>query len=191
MCNGGRIVHHLKHGLFNKNNHVIFVGYQAHGTLGRRIVDGQKILRVAGEEVRVQAEIHTINGFSAHGDQNDLIEWAQNFKTNPTYIITHGEPESSIALAKKLKSDGKKTFIPKRGDILELISNGVQSILDHHTFEKQKVEDDIKTSLRDIARMATFIEENIPDNNNIESLMPLIISAKTLLETAEKVRFKS
>ena len=191
MCNGGRIVHHLKHGLFNKNNHVIFVGYQAHGTLGRRIVDGQKILRVAGEEVRVQAEIHTINGFSAHGDQDDLIEWAQNFKTNPTYIITHGEPESSIALAKKLKSAGKNTFIPKRGDMLELTANGIEIILDQHISEKQKLENDIKISLRYIAKMVTNIEENISDDSNIESLIPLIISVKTLLETAKKEGAKS
>ena len=187
MCNGGRIVHHLKHGLHNKNNHVIFVGYQAQGTLGRRIVDGQKILRVAGEEVRVQAGIHTINGFSAHGDQNDLLSWAQNFKTSPTFVITHGEPVSSTALSEKLKSAGKETFIPKRGDILELIPHGVQTVLRHHNEEKQRFENDARTALRDIAKMATAIEETLAeDSKNIESLMPLILSTRTLLETAKQ-----
>ena len=185
MCNGGRIVHHLKHGLYDNNNHVIFVGYQAQGTLGRRIVDGQKFVRVAGEEVRVQANIHTINGFSAHGDQDDLIDWAHNFKTNPTYVITHGEPESSIALSEKLKSAGNKTFVPKRGDILELISSGVQTVLLHHASEKQKLEANIKAALRDITRIAELIEENLTENN-VESLTPLILSTRTLLETARK-----
>ena len=187
MCNGGRIVHHLKHGLYDKNNHVIFVGYQAQGTLGRRIVDGQKILRVAGEEVRVQAGIHTINGFSAHGDQNDLLNWTDNFKTNPTFVLTHGEPESSTALSKKLKSLGKETFVPKRGDILELIPHGIQSVLAHHHDEKQNLENDARIALRDIAKMAAIIEESLADDNkNIELIMPLILSTKTLLETAKQ-----
>jgi metallo-beta-lactamase family protein len=186
MCNGGRIVHHLKHGLYDRNNHVIFVGYQAEGTLGRRIVDGQKIVRVAGEEVRVQAELHTINGFSAHGDQNDLINWAQNFMTNPTFVITHGEPNSSTALCEKLKSIGKKAFVPNRGDTLELVPHGVQSVLLHHKTEKQKLENDMKTALRKIAKMAANIEERLSeDSESIESLMPLILSTKTLLETAK------
>jgi metallo-beta-lactamase family protein len=186
MCNGGRIVHHLKHGLYEKSNHVIFVGYQALGTLGRRIVDGQKYLRVAGEEVKVQAHIHTINGFSAHGDQDDLVDWALNFKTNPTFVITHGEPKSSLALCDKLKSSGKNTFIPKRGDTLELISHGVQSVLEIHNAEKQNLRNEMKTALRDIAKMAAIIEENYADENkNIELVLPLILSTRTLLETAK------
>ena len=186
MCNGGRIVHHLKHGLYEKKNHVIFVGYQALGTLGRRIVDGQKYLRVAGEEVKVQAQIHTINGFSAHGDQDDLVSWALNFKTNPTFVITHGEPKSSIALSDKLKSLGKKTFIPKRGDALELIPHGVQTVIELHDAEKQSLGNEMKTALRDIAKMATIIEESFAeDNKNLESILPLILSTRTLLETAK------
>ncbi|NCB17403.1 MAG: hypothetical protein EOM65_14675, partial [Synergistales bacterium] len=65
MVNGGRIVHHLKHGIWDSKNHIVFVGYQARGTLGRRIVEGEKNIRIAGEDVAVKAEIHTINGFSA------------------------------------------------------------------------------------------------------------------------------
>ncbi|MCL1940976.1 MAG: MBL fold metallo-hydrolase [Synergistaceae bacterium] len=185
MCNGGRIVHHLKHGLYDSKNHVIFVGYQAQGTLGRRLIEGQKIARVAGEEVRVQAEIHTINGFSAHGDQNDLLSWVENFKTNPTYVMVHGEPEASEALSKKLKSGGKKTFIPKRGDALELVPGGVQTVIEQHQATEQNLENDAKTALRDIAKMAAIIEESFAEGGNIEPLMPLILSTKTLLETAK------
>ena len=76
MCTGGRIVHHLKHGAWNPRNHIVFVGYQAYGTLGRRIVDGETELRIAGEDVVVKARVHTIGGFSAHGDRDDLLAWA-------------------------------------------------------------------------------------------------------------------
>ena len=185
MCNGGRIVHHLKHGLFERKNHVIFVGYQAQGTLGRRLVDGQKIVRVAGEEVRVQAELHTINGFSAHGDQNDLVSWAENFKTNPTYVIVHGEPKSSEALSERLKTTGKNTFIPKRGDVLELTPSGVQSVIEQHRAVERNQLNEAKTALRDIAKMSVIIEESLAENNNVESLMHFILSTKTMMEFAK------
>ena len=77
MCTGGRIVHHLKHGAWNPRNHIVFVGYQAYGTLGRRIVDGETELRIAGEDVIVKARVHTIGGFSAHGDRDDQRRLAQ------------------------------------------------------------------------------------------------------------------
>jgi len=186
MCNGGRIVHHLKHGLYERKNHVVFVGYQAQGTLGRRLIDGQKIVRVAGDEVRVQAELHTINGFSAHGDQNDLINWAKNFKTNPTYVIVHGEPKSSAALSEKLKSTGEKTFIPKRNDALELVPGGVQSVIEQHRAVERKFENEARTALRDIAKMAAIIEDRFAEDSEvIESMMPFILSTRTLLEHAK------
>ena len=192
MCNGGRIVHHLKHGLYDKKNNVIFVGYQAQGTLGRRLIDGQKIVRVAGEEVRVQAGLHTINGFSAHGDQADLCSWAQNFITNPTFVITHGEPVSSSALSEKLQSLGKKTFVPNRGDVLELEPGGVQSVIEQHRSTEQNLENDARTALRDIAKMAAIIEERFAeDNRDVKSMMPLILSTRTLLETAKKTMYNS
>ena len=101
MCNGGRIVHHLKHGVWNPSNRIIFVGYQAKGTLGRRMVDGEKTLRIAGEEVTVNAQLHTINGFSAHGDRDDLLTWADNFETDPVFFVTHGESKSSCFAGEK------------------------------------------------------------------------------------------
>lgn len=159
MCNGGRIVHHMKHGLSNPKNHVIFVGYQAQGTLGRRIVDGQKMVRVAGEDVKVEAQLNTINGFSAHGDRNDLLNWAQNFKTDPMFVITHGEPESSASFAELLNDNGKRSFVPARNEVLELApreqeqTTTVKRVLD----ERQvKVETQSEKALRYIARIMTL-----------------------------------
>jgi metallo-beta-lactamase family protein len=85
MCSGGRIVHHLKHALWNPDNHVIFVGYQSYGTLGRRIVDGAANLRIAGEEVALKAKVHTIGGFSAHGDCDDMLAGGQTFENRPHF----------------------------------------------------------------------------------------------------------
>lgn len=120
MCTGGRIVHHLKNNLYKEDTHVVFVGYQARGTLGRRIVEGARTVRVAGEEVAVNAQIHTINGFSAHADRRDLLVWARNFSTKPTFFITHGEEEAAGALARNLEEEGFKAVIPALGQEFEL-----------------------------------------------------------------------
>jgi len=93
MCNGGRIMHHLKHRLWNKLNTVIFVGFQVRGTLGRSIIDGDEYVKIYGEDIVVKAQIQTINGFSAHADQNDLIEWISNFKNLKELYLIHGEIE--------------------------------------------------------------------------------------------------
>ena len=114
MCNGGRIVHHLKNGIWNPDNHVVFVGYQAHGTLGRRIVDRAKAVRIAGEAVNVNAQIHTIGGFSAHADRTDLLGWAERFRpTMPKFFVTHGEAEAAESLAEALKTRGFEALVPE------------------------------------------------------------------------------
>jgi metallo-beta-lactamase family protein len=93
MCTGGRIMHHLKHRLWNPANSVIFVGFQAEGTLGRQLVEGADFVGIYGEEIIVRSEIHTINGFSAHADQADLIGWMRAIKRLERVCLVHGEPE--------------------------------------------------------------------------------------------------
>jgi len=103
MCTGGRIMHHLKHRLWNPKNSVIFAGYQVTGTLGRRLVDGTEFARIYGEEIIVKAQIHTINGFSAHADQDDLIAWIRHFKRVGQLCLIHGEAEKLEIFAKAIK----------------------------------------------------------------------------------------
>lgn len=99
MCNAGRILHHLKHNLWNPRNSVVFVGYQANGTLGRRIIDGEIEIPVLGEHVMVKAQIYNLEGFSGHADRDGLLEWVQGFKKAPQNIfLVHGEEESKTAL---------------------------------------------------------------------------------------------
>jgi len=121
MCTGGRIKHHLKHNLWRRNAHVIIVGYQAIGTPGRALVDGAKRLRVAGEEVVVNATIHTLGGFSAHAGQQQLLDWISAFH-NPkphTYLI-HGEPEAKKALQHKLHAMDIRVEIPALGQSIHI-----------------------------------------------------------------------
>ena len=100
MCEAGRIRHHLKHNLWDARNSVIFVGYQAEGTLGRRLVDGEKDITLFGESIHVAAKIHNLEGFSGHADKNGLLEWLGGFEKAPKQIfLVHGELESKEAFA--------------------------------------------------------------------------------------------
>ncbi len=100
MCEAGRIRHHLKHNLWNKKNSVVFVGYQAEGTLGRSIVEGQKEITLFSEKIQVNAEIHNLEGFSGHADMNGLLSWLGGFKVEPKQIfLVHGEPEVKLDFA--------------------------------------------------------------------------------------------
>ncbi len=98
MCSGGRILHHLKNRLWNRKNAVIFVGYQARGTLGRHIVDGAKWAKIYHEDIRVQASIHTINGFSAHADQSGILDWVKGIDGLQKICLIHGEEDKQEVL---------------------------------------------------------------------------------------------
>ena len=99
MASGGRILHHFKHNLGRREAHVVFVGYQAQGTLGRHLVDGAKWVRIHGREYRVNAQRHTVGGLSAHTDQNGLMAWYGAFKPSPPLVLVHGEDIAREALA--------------------------------------------------------------------------------------------
>ena len=121
MCNGGRILHHLKRNLWRKEAHVVIVGYQARGSLGRRLVERQKRVRIHGETIAVNARIHTIGGLSAHGDRSDLMRWYGQFENKPPVCLVHGEPEAGTALAEGLQENfGASVSQPSPGDVVNL-----------------------------------------------------------------------
>ncbi|MDC0598951.1 MBL fold metallo-hydrolase [Gammaproteobacteria bacterium] len=116
MCTGGRIRHHFKHRIWNQRNTIIFVGFQARGTLGRRIVDGSKMIKLFRDDISVRARIETLGGFSAHAGQSELIEWRKHFQNNPRTILIHGEPDALDALSMKLWQDEAiSSEIPYKG----------------------------------------------------------------------------
>ncbi len=121
MCTGGRIRHHLKYNLWRPNAHVIIAGFQAQGTLGRKLVDGIKKTKLLGAEVAVKANIHTLGGLSAHAGQSQLLDWAARFRTRPRFYLVHGEPEAQTGLREALRQRlDAEVEIPKPGDELEL-----------------------------------------------------------------------
>jgi metallo-beta-lactamase family protein len=117
MCNGGRILHHLKHRIWNPKNAIIFIGYQAKGTLGREIIEGAKFIKIFHEEIIVRAKIYTINGFSAHADQRELIDWMQSFKKLDRIFLIHGEYDKQVIFKAVIKNIlNKKPHIVEEGE---------------------------------------------------------------------------
>ncbi len=120
MANGGRILHHLKHNLGRRGAHVVFVGYQGVGTLGRRLVDGAKWVRIHGQDHRVNAAMHTVGGLSAHADQQGLLEWFGHFDPKPQLALVHGEDKAREALAGEIgERDGIEVVLARPGMTLD------------------------------------------------------------------------
>jgi len=120
MCTGGRVRHHLRHNLWRKHAGVVFVGYAARGTPARRIIDGAETVRLFGEDVRVQARIWTINGFSAHAGQHDLLGWLGHAAPKKA-VLVHGEAERGLsALASRVEALGIDCVVPAQGQTLAL-----------------------------------------------------------------------
>jgi metallo-beta-lactamase family protein len=122
MCNAGRILHHLRQNLWRPDTHVIFVGYQGDGSLGRRLVDGAKLVSIFGERIAVRANVHTMGGFSAHAGQDDLLAWfAALAACRPRVVLTHGEANNQHALAEKIRETFQLTAsLPKIGETITL-----------------------------------------------------------------------
>jgi metallo-beta-lactamase family protein len=121
ICNGGRVRHHLKHNLWRRQSSIVFVGFAPRGTPARRIIDGAETLSLFGQDVRVNAAIYTINGFSAHADRDDLLAWHRACgKARQTWLV-HGEPERGMStFAERLKGQGCKVSTPRAGTYVTL-----------------------------------------------------------------------
>jgi metallo-beta-lactamase family protein len=121
MADAGRVQHHLQHHLGDPNAQVLFVGYQAGGTLGRKLVDGATRVRVRDHMLPVRAHIKKLESFSAHADQKGILNWLSYFTTHPKIILTHGEDESRRVLSEKITAKLKaETLLPKLGQTYEL-----------------------------------------------------------------------
>ena len=127
MCTAGRIKHHLKHNLWRKESSIVFVGYQAEGTLGRRIKEGEKVVKIFGEEIQVNAEIYSLEGFSGHADREGILQWIKSFKNKPQKIfVVHGEEEATKEISRKIEEELKiKTHIPELGESVSIEGESV------------------------------------------------------------------
>ncbi len=165
MCEVGRIKHHLKHHLWDPNSTILFVGYQAPGTLGRRIVDGEKSVKIFGEEIAVNARIEYIEGYSGHADQEWLMNFIYSFITKPKHIfLVHGEPTGQEILKNKIIDEtGLSVTIPEFGQTYNLDENltmeqTIQPIA-QNTLEKRDVIYKIKKLKEELNDMETIIKE--------------------------------
>jgi len=122
MCNAGRILHHLRQNLWKPDTAVMIVGFQSEGSLGRLLVDGRPMVKIFGEEVAVKASIHTLNGFSAHAGQTDLLHWLAPLATSkPRVFLTHGEVRGRKPFAEKIRTQfGIEAALPEFGDHVEI-----------------------------------------------------------------------
>ncbi len=121
MCDGGRIRHHFKHNIWRSECSVIFTGFQAAGTLGRRLVEGAKRAYILGEEMAIRSRIYTIGGFSAHADQGELLQWLRSFQSKPKVFVVHGEEKVALEFAGIIRNQlGYETYVPKLNEELEI-----------------------------------------------------------------------
>ncbi|MFR7985919.1 MAG: MBL fold metallo-hydrolase RNA specificity domain-containing protein [Clostridia bacterium] len=155
MCEAGRIRHHLKHNLWNPKASVIFVGYQAEGTLGRLLVEGAKEVTLFGEEIQVNAEIYNLEGFSGHADRDGLLMWLGGFQKEPKHIfLVHGEPEAKEDFARTVEQklgyhpivvQGNSEFVLEKDEILNK-REAMQEAMDSEALES------VKKNIADIHR---------------------------------------
>lgn len=153
MATAGRVRHHLKHNLWDKKSSLVFVGYQAKGTLGRILLDGVKNVKILGEDIKVGAEIYDLPGFSGHADQNMLLDWIDKFQKKPKKIfIVHGEEEEANALSLLVENLYKiDTIIPKLGDSFSVEKQEVEltkEIIKEPDVLKQDIEKELELSYR-------------------------------------------
>ena len=185
MCEVGRIKHHLKHNIWNPKSTILFVGYQAPGTLGRTIVDGAKTVKIFGEEFSVKARIEYIEGYSGHADQEWLLNFVYSFIKKPKHIfLVHGEPEAQLVLKNKIV---ESTQIP-----VTIPSFGEKYTLNDELTVKKEFEEKIDKRymrLQIIDRMET-LQEEIEDMKNIvkEDMLGKERSDKEIEALNEKVK---
>ena len=174
MCEAGRILHHLKHNLWRPESNVLFVGYQAEGTLGRRLLEGAKVVKIMGEEIAVKAKINSIGGFSAHADQNGLLDWLRHFATKPRNLfLVHGEQSAQDTLAQLIQEKlGWSTIIPKLGESFALAQTAEL---------KKNLAPPVKTSVT-IARTLTDLEHVVLDLRQQLNQVGITSETKSLVE---------
>jgi len=207
MCEAGRIRHHLKHNLWNPKNSIVFVGYQGQGTLGRSLVEGIKMVTLFGEEIQVNAEIHNLEGFSGHADQNGLFAWLAHFEQKPKQIfLVHGEEESKKDFAKLVNE--KLSYEPivvmgnsefeldmNKSEIVNMVSAREQAA---EADKIQKVRDKLSSIHLDLEQILysanLAVEENISDkkitliNNIIQELEKSTINLATAVNEDDGLR---
>ena len=194
MCEVGRIKHHLKHHLWDPNSTILFVGYQAPGTLGRRIVDGEKRVKIFGEEIAVNARIEYIEGYSGHADQEWLMNFVYSFITKPKHIfLVHGEPTGQEILKSKIVDEiGLPVTIPEYGQTYTLDENltmeqTVAPITPQMNLRRDVI-DKIRLLKNELNDMETIVKEDyLTKKDNEEEISLLKLRLKEIEDQIVKI----
>ena len=194
MCEVGRIKHHLKHHLWAPNSTILFVGYQAPGTLGRRIVDGEKRVKIFGEEIAVNARIEYIEGYSGHADQEWLMNFVYSFITKPKHIfLVHGEPTGQEILKSKIVDEiGLPVTIPEYGQTYTLDENLTMEQTVAPITPQMNVRRDVIDKIRllknELNDMETIVKEDyLAKKDNEEEISLLKLRLKEIEDQIVKI----
>lgn len=198
MCEVGRIKHHLKHNLWNPNSTILFVGYQAPGTLGRKIVDGAKTVKIFGEEIAVNARIEYIEGYSGHADQEWLMNFIYSYINKPKHIfLVHGEPEGQLTLKNKILEElNIPVTIPEYGETYELkekvsMTNRIE-LPNERKFVRLEILERMRTLKEEIEDMEDIVKEGyLSEDRKEEDITELAEKLKELENQIVKIVEKS
>lgn len=190
MCEVGRIKHHLKHHLWDPNSTILFVGYQAPGTLGRKLIDGDKKVKIFGEEIAVNAKIEYIEGYSGHADQEWLMNFIYSFIRKPEHIfLVHGEPEGQIVLRDKIINEVNiPVTIPSLGETYNLDEEirmtdivGMQKAKQQHRYARLEVLERMQTLREELEDMEEIVKKDyLGSETNDEEIISLKDKLKEL-----------
>ncbi|MDD4502259.1 MAG: MBL fold metallo-hydrolase [Clostridia bacterium] len=189
MCDAGRIRHHLKHNLYKEKTTVLFVGYQANGSLGRILADGAKSVKILGDTIDVRARIEMIDGFSGHADMDDLDNYLSQIRSKPEKIfLVHGEDEQLYPFASRISNTfGIDAVIPDNYSVYELQKGkkvyelAHDRVLTQNTYKKLTLLDlitDVKRQVKDISELIAYDEINNLDEEQITTFIDLYSSMR-------------
>jgi metallo-beta-lactamase family protein len=187
MCEVGRIKHHLKHNLWRHDSTILFVGYQAIGTLGRKIVDGAKTVKIFGEEIGVNANIKYIESFSGHADRTDLLNFIEAFNKKPKEIfLVHGDEEAQLSLSDEIhRLFDIRVEIPLRGDVYDITPKKLSKIGEikspnEYKFARLELIERLATLKEEIEDMTTMISEDLKRETSDKKVDELTEKVKEL-----------
>ena len=192
MADAGRVLHHLKHNLWREDSSVIFAGYQAEGSLGRRLIEGAKKVKIMGEDIAVKAKIYNMTGFSAHADKNQMLALYKGMEQKPKeFFVVHGELDAARAFAELLQTNlGVGTYIPSYGDTA--IIDGTEWRLEHTKVltdipAVQELRDYMRSFEKDYMMYRARIEQIvIHDSSRIESIKAKLDKIRKFIDDVMK-----
>lgn len=187
MCEVGRIKHHLKHNLWRKESTILFVGYQAMGTLGRKIVDGAKNVKIFGEEITVNAEVDYIEAFSGHADKTGLLDFIDTFKVKPKQIyLVHGDEDAQMALADEIDNKfGIPVDIPYRGDVYEIDIDRIRKTAElkspnENKYIRLEILEKMETLREELDEMTTIVSDDLKQETTDKKVATIMEKLRSL-----------